>query len=199
VERSGISNNSTGKFSLDMEEKNKKADLKKIIEIVNAPPLLIAFFFIALAVSVASLPALKGKWVYDDEKLAFHPLMDDWGDVLRAFAKTSKDYFPSENEKFSLIYSGRTYRPLSIASLAAINTTFKKNPLAHHIFSLILHLFIIAHLLRIVSHSWQGNISLSHAFLISFFALHPAMGEMSWYQSRVSRASMADSILDFSI
>jgi hypothetical protein len=136
------------------------------------------FVWLALANLMVALPALTGSWVYDDIVMASSPLMDDLGDLFAVFGRTSADYLGA---RAADSYAGVTYRPLSMASLIAVQATLGA-PLPHHLLSFALHLLVVAALF----YALTGVCNPSFAGLMAgAFALHPcAIESYGWINGR---------------
>lgn len=137
---------------------------------------------ILLVSALASLPALLGSWVYDDWVTATHEAQQHWHDLAQVFARDSSAYMVN---RASLAPFGVTYRPLSMASLIAVQAVAPDSPLLHHALSLLLHLACVTALyaacLRVAPHAGRHFALL----LAAIFALHPVNLEAyGWINGR---------------
>jgi hypothetical protein len=140
---------------------------------------VVAWAVIALCVTLAVSPALRGTWVYDDAMLPGHPLLRGWGDVARAFVRGSDAYFRALRPDEPLATGGQTWRPLPMALFALVHGTVGASALAHHLVSLSMHLATVAALLAMVSD--HRRVARWKALVVALFALHPAMVEAYAY------------------
>ena len=122
-----------------------------------------ALLALLLAIVVAAFPAWTGSWVYDDWPMQSSEKMDDVGDLLAVFERTSQDYVNGG------LAGGVTYRPLSAASLIAVEVT-TDGPLLHHLVSLLLHLVCVVLLFLVASPLSGPRVALAIAMV---FGLHP--------------------------
>jgi len=133
------------------------------------------------AVLIASAPALNGSWVYDDWATADHPAQDDWGDLRAVFQRDSSAYMFNR----SLSPVGVTYRPLSMASLIAVQAAHPRAPWAHHLVSLLLHLACAFGLCAAAARVRGARASLVPWLIAGAFALHPVTIEAyAWINGR---------------
>lgn len=119
-------------------------------------------------------PALTGTWVYDDWTMEQNPLMEGARQALAVFTHNSDSYM-SVTTGTPGLPTNPTYRPLPMLSFIAVTTLVGKRPLAHHALSVAFHLATLLLLVRFASR--RGRLSLSAAWLLGAFALHPALGE----------------------
>jgi hypothetical protein len=128
---------------------------------------------------VASSPALRGSWVYDDRLMLGHPMLDGLEDVIPAFGRTS-DAYQARTRSGPAIAGGSTYRPLAMVSFIVVNATVGPRPLAHHLVSLLCHLGAVWLLLR-----HAGRLGWRALLVVTIFALHPAQLEgYGWINAR---------------
>lgn len=137
---------------------------------------------LAMVVLVAaSSPALTGSWVYDDWTTATHPAQDDWDDLRRVFARDSSHYLRHEHNPWSF---GVTYRPLSMASLIAVQALHPALPWLHHLVSLALHAAAALGLYATLRASADAT-SRAPIAIAATFALHPVTIEAyGWINGR---------------
>ncbi len=121
-----------------------------------------------------ALPALRGSWVYDDHILPHHGLLDDGGDLLATFGRTSRDYFAWRAPTHDPLTPGATYRPAAMLTLLLGNLLGGHTPFAHHALSLGLHLATLA-ALGLAARRRAPLVWL--APVIALLALHPAPAE----------------------
>lgn len=147
---------------------------------------------LSLCVLAASSSALLGGYVYDDQILPSHPMLDGWDDVALAFVRNSQDYLAGASGGGA---KGVTYRPLPMASFALTQAIVGSVPFVHHLVSLSFHLIALWFLTLCASaieHSKQ--LSPRSILVLTVFALHPAGVEAyGWINGRSD--AMAGAVL----
>jgi hypothetical protein len=121
---------------------------------------------------VAAPLFVGGGWVYDDLQMVGNAAMDDAGDVLAVFARTSADYLGGAHEGGS---ETRTWRPITMLTLVATHVV-APSPAAHHLVGWSLHVAAVALLLG-ADRRRATWLSLA----VGTFALHPALAEAWLY------------------
>jgi len=130
---------------------------------------------VAVAVVLASLPALQGTWVYDDRLTASSDRQDGWDDLGAVFSRDASDYFEAD----VTWSSGVTYRPLAMGSLILVQAVDRDIPLLHHLLSLLMHLTCALCLYVACKHAGAGP--RASLLIVSAFALHPVTIESYGY------------------
>jgi hypothetical protein len=153
---------------------------------------------LAVLVTLVALPALRGTWVYDDQILPHHGLLDDAGDLLATFARTSRDYFAWRTPTHDPLTPGATYRPAAMFTLLVGNLLGGHTPFAHHAISLGLHLATLAAVglaaRRRAPLVWLAPVT-------ALLALHPAPAEAwLWINGRADlQAGLSLALLAFAL
>lgn len=154
----------------------------------------LVFAVLTVAVTLCSVPALIGTWVYDDLLLE-EPRLRGWAEAAATFGYNSGYYLEDKTDR---IESSATYRPIPMLTLIATNSLFGVHPLPHHIISLLAHLLVVALLL----HIGRGSDAVARwpaLTVAAVFALHPALGEgYHWINGR-SDPLAAAALLGFAV
>jgi len=129
-----------------------------------------AVMLMSTALTVAaSVPALLGDYVYDDERMVDNPAMNEVTDLWAVPYRTSAAYL--SDDPASATAGGNTWRPTAMIGLVAVQV-LAPSPALHHLVSLALHLMTV----------WLLFLAMPRpnevwALLVALFALHSALGE----------------------
>jgi len=117
------------------------------------------------------LVALRGTWVYDDFYLLDHEPTWRMSDVVSVFSKTSEFYQASIGTGTADDVSGKTFRPVTMATLLVVHVLWP-SPLAHHLVSAAMHLGVALGIF-VAIRRWFATSSAVAATIACVFLLHP--------------------------